>query len=160
MIAEEYRNDCLPDKALTGRPSFRDMYAGKPTAGTELKILRFVGQTGRRSIRKDNGHAKNTSDLQHRFRQEAVNLLLTSGRPVKRVVAIMGFSANSLRTGRYRALGNGGGAQATWAEPKGRNATPVADAVGEPTEGRSPAPGSPQGGAQRQQIRRLQRENE
>jgi transposase len=74
------------------------------------------------------------------FRQEAVNLLLSSGRPLKRVAAELGVSANSLRTWRDRAFGNGGGAQAASAEPKGRRA----------------APGSHQAG----EIRRLQRENE
>jgi transposase len=74
------------------------------------------------------------------FRQEAVNLLLSSGRPLKRVAAELGVSANSLRTWRNRALGNGGAAQAASAQPKGRSAAPVADAAAE--------------------IRRLQRENE
>jgi len=74
------------------------------------------------------------------FRQEAVNLLLSSGRPLKRVAAELGVSANSLRTWRDRAFGNGGGAQAASAEPKGRSAAPVADLAGV--------------------IRRLQRENE
>lgn len=32
------------------------------------------------------------------FRQEAVNLPLSSGRPLKRVAAELGISANSLRT--------------------------------------------------------------
>lgn len=59
------------------------------------------------------------------FRQEAVNLLLSSGRPLKRVAAELGVSANSLRTWRDRAFGNGGGAQAASAEPKGRSAAPL-----------------------------------
>jgi transposase len=41
------------------------------------------------------------------FRQEAVNLLLSSGRPLKRVAVELGISANSLRTWRDRALGKG-----------------------------------------------------
>ena len=74
------------------------------------------------------------------FRQEAVNLLLQSGRPLKRVAAELGISANSLRTWRDRALGKGRAAEATSAEPKGRSGAPLADSAGE--------------------IRRLQRENE
>ena len=41
------------------------------------------------------------------FRQDAVNLLLSSGRPLKRVAAELGVTANSLRTWRDRALGKG-----------------------------------------------------
>ena len=74
------------------------------------------------------------------FRQEAVNLLLSSGRPLKRVAAELGVSANSLRTWRDRALGKGRGAEAASTESKGRRGAPLADPAGE--------------------IRRLQRENE
>ena len=74
------------------------------------------------------------------FRQEAVNLLLSSGRPLKRVAAELGVTANSLRTWRDRAFGKGRVAQAASAEPKGRSEAPLADPAGE--------------------IRRLQRENE
>ena len=73
------------------------------------------------------------------FRQEAVNLLLSSGRPLKRVAAELGVTANSLRTWRDRAFGKGRVAQAASAEPKGRSEAPLADPAGE--------------------IRRLQREN-
>ena len=55
------------------------------------------------------------------FRQEAVNLLLSSGRPLKRVAAELGVTANSLRTWRDRAFGKGRVAQAASAEPKGRS---------------------------------------
>jgi transposase len=77
------------------------------------------------------------------FRQEAVNLLLSSGRPLKRVAEELGVSANSLRAWRDRALRNGRAAQA--ASPgdcraDGRSEAPVADAAAE--------------------IRRLQREVE
>ena len=65
------------------------------------------------------------------FRQEAVNLLLSSGRPLERVAAELGISANSLRTWRDRALGNGRGAEAASPQAKGRSAAPVADAAGE-----------------------------
>jgi transposase len=74
------------------------------------------------------------------FRQEAVNLLLSSGRPLKRVAAELGVTPNSLRTWRNRAFGKGSVAQAASAEPKGRSEAPLADPAGE--------------------IRRLQRENE
>jgi transposase-like protein len=39
---------------------------------------------------------------------EAVNLLLTSGRPLKRVAAELGISDTSLRIWRDRALKKGG----------------------------------------------------
>jgi transposase len=74
------------------------------------------------------------------FRQEAVNLLLSSGRTLKQVAAELGVSANSLRSWRYRALGKGHVAQGAAAQPQGRSEVPLADAAGE--------------------IRRLQRENE
>jgi len=74
------------------------------------------------------------------FRQEAVNLLLSSGRPLKRVAAELGISGNSLRTWRDQALGQGRAAEAASAQPKGRSGAPLADAAGE--------------------IRRLQREVE
>lgn len=74
------------------------------------------------------------------FRQEAVNLLLSSGRPLKRVAAELGVTANSLRSWRDRAFGKGRVAQAASAEPKGRSEAPFADPAGE--------------------IRRLQREVE
>lgn len=74
------------------------------------------------------------------FRQEAVNLLLSSGRPLKRVAAELGISGNSLRAWRDQALGKGRAAEAASAQPKGRSEAPLADAAGE--------------------IRRLQREVE
>jgi transposase len=74
------------------------------------------------------------------FRQEAVNLLLSSARPLKRVATELGISANALRGWRDKALGKGRAAQAAAAQPQGRSEAPFADAAGE--------------------IRRLQRENE
>ena len=65
------------------------------------------------------------------FRQEAVNLLLSSGRPLKRVAAELGVTPNSLRTWRDRAFGKGRVAQAASAEPKGRSEAPFADPAGE-----------------------------
>ena len=46
------------------------------------------------------------------FRQEAVNLLISSQRPLKAVAAELGVSADSLRTWRHRALHQGLAAQA------------------------------------------------
>ena len=76
------------------------------------------------------------------FRQEAVNLLLSSGRPLKRVAEELGITANSLRTWRDRALGNGRAGKDDTGRKPGESAAgaPVADAAAE--------------------IRRLQRENE
>lgn len=74
------------------------------------------------------------------FREEAVNLLLSSGRPLKRVAAELGISANSLRNWRDKALGQGRAAQAASAQPSGRSEAPLANPLAE--------------------IRRLQRENE
>ena len=65
------------------------------------------------------------------FRQEAVNLLLSSGRPLKRVAAELGISANALRSWRDQALGKGRAAEAASAQPKGRSEAPLADAAGE-----------------------------
>ena len=71
------------------------------------------------------------------FRRGAVDLLLSSGRPLKVVAAELGISANSLRTWRDRALGNGRVAQA-----EGRSEAPIADAAGQPSSapGRLPSP--------------------
>lgn len=74
------------------------------------------------------------------FREEAVNLLLSSGRPLKRLASELGITSNSLRTWRDKALGRGRAAQAVWAQPNGRSGAPLADPAGE--------------------IRRLQREVE
>ena len=74
------------------------------------------------------------------FRQEAVDLLLSSGRPLKRVAADLGITANSLRIWRNRALGNGRVTQVASTQSKDWSEVPVADAAAE--------------------IRRLQREVE
>ncbi len=74
------------------------------------------------------------------FRQGAIDLLISSGRPLKRVAADLGVSANSLRTWRDLALGKRRGAQAPAAQPPGRSEVPFADPAAE--------------------IRRLQREVE
>jgi transposase len=80
----------------------------------------------------------NHKHITSEFRQKAVDLLLSSGRPLKQVAAELGISANSLRTWRDRALGNGHVAQAAAAQPLGRSEVPVANAA--------------------EEIRRLQRE--
>ena len=64
------------------------------------------------------------------FRQEAVNLLLSSGRSRKRVAAELGVTANSLRTWRSKALGKGRVAQDASSESKGCSEAPVADPAG------------------------------
>ena len=74
------------------------------------------------------------------FRQECVNLLLSSGRGLKRVAIELGISSNALRDWRDRALSQGRAAQAASPQAKGRSEVPLADAAAE--------------------IRRLQRENE
>lgn len=74
------------------------------------------------------------------FRQGAVDLVLNSGRPLKRVAADLGVSANALRTWRDLALGKGRGTPAAAAQPPGRSEVPFADPAAE--------------------IRRLQREVE
>lgn len=76
----------------------------------------------------------------HDFRAEAVKLLLSSGRPLKRVAEELGVSANSLRNWRNQALAQGRGAQGDSAQPSGRSGALLRDPAGE--------------------IRRLQRENE
>jgi transposase len=65
------------------------------------------------------------------FRQEAVNLLLSSGRPLKRVAEELGVSANSLRNWRNGAFHDGHAAQAASTQSKGRSGVPIADAVAE-----------------------------
>ena len=74
------------------------------------------------------------------FRQQAVDLLLSSGRPLRVVAADLGISANSLRLWRNRALSNGCVTQVSSTKSKDWGGAPVADAAAE--------------------IRRLPRENE
>ena len=61
------------------------------------------------------------------FRQEAVNLLFSSGRPLKRIAAELGIAPHSLRAWRNKALGQGRVAQDASAQPNGRSAAPVAE---------------------------------
>lgn len=77
------------------------------------------------------------------FRQEAVNLLLSSQRPLKTVAAELGVSPNSLRTWRDRAFQQGLAAQAPSARVSGSKGCSVEPLL-EPAA----------------EIRRLQRENE
>jgi transposase-like protein len=73
------------------------------------------------------------------FRQEAVNLISSSQRPLKAVAAELGVSAHSLRTWRDRALHQGlaaPDASARGSEPKGRSVEPLVGPAAEPTAGR------------------------
>ena len=65
------------------------------------------------------------------FRQQAVDLLLSSGRPLKVVAADLGISANSLRSWRNRALGNGRVTQVASTQSKDWSGAPVADVAAE-----------------------------
>lgn len=60
------------------------------------------------------------------FRQNAVNLLLSSGRPLKRVAAELGISPNSLRSWRDKALGKGRATEGVSAQPGERSGAPLA----------------------------------
>ncbi|MGJ3243269.1 MAG: transposase [Opitutales bacterium] len=71
------------------------------------------------------------------FRQQAVDLLLSSGRPLKQVAADLGFSANSLRTWRNRALGSGSQGKAEAPRERGEAAAAADGPQGE-TEMRRP----------------------
>lgn len=51
-----------------------------------------------------------TKNYDEEFRRNAVDLLVTSGKPLKRVAAELGMSANSLRSWRNRLLTQNGGA--------------------------------------------------
>lgn len=76
---------------------------------------------------------KPSSNYDLHFRQQAVDLLLSSGRPLKQVAAELGVSANSLRNWRNQALGSGSAGEAV-ARPqpgKAAAAAPVADAAAE-----------------------------
>jgi transposase len=74
------------------------------------------------------------------FRQQAVDLLISSGRPLKRVAVDLGVSASALRLWRTQALSKGRAAKVSSTQSKDWSEAPVADAVTE--------------------IRRLHRENE
>ena len=79
------------------------------------------------------------------FRRSAVDLLLSSGRPLKRVADELGVAANSLRSWRDKLLGKGRVAETgelRVSGASGRSGAPLA--VADPAA----------------EIRRLQRENE
>ena len=76
------------------------------------------------------------------FRRNAVELLLQSNRPLKRVAHELGVTANSLRNWRDRFLGKGGVTKVGQTQSADRSGAPLALA--------DPAA----------EIRRLQRENE
>jgi len=74
------------------------------------------------------------------FRREAVDLLISTGRPLKEVADDLGISTSTLRAWRDKAFNRGLAAEAGSAEPKGRSGGAPVDPAAE--------------------IRRLQRENE
>ena len=63
------------------------------------------------------------------FRQQAVDLLLSSGRPLKHVAKELGICAASLAHWRNTSLRHGRTTQAASKESKGRSAAPVTDPV-------------------------------
>ena len=65
------------------------------------------------------------------FREQAVNLLLTSGRTLNQVAQELGVSANSLRNWRDRSLGKGRAAEANATKSIGRSGAPLADPAAE-----------------------------
>lgn len=74
------------------------------------------------------------------FRRDAVNLLIQSGRSLKAVAHELGMAANTLRSWRDQALGKGGLAKSSAAQPQARSQAPLTVAA--------------------EQLRRLQKENE
>ncbi len=76
------------------------------------------------------------------FRRNAVELLLQSNRPLKRVAHELGVAANSLLNWRDRFLGKGGATKVAQTQSEDRSGAPLALA--------DPAA----------EIRRLRRENE
>lgn len=89
----------------------------------------FVDREGAVSEERPTDMPKTRPAYTEEFRQQAVQLLLDSGRPLDRVAAELGVSANSLRSWRDRSLGRGRGAQAPSTQSKGRSATPPAHAA-------------------------------
>jgi transposase len=75
--------------------------------------------------------SKPNGNYSREFRQQAVDLLLSSGRPAKMVAADLGISANSLRLWRDRALSNGCVTQVVSTKSKDWSGAPVADAAAE-----------------------------
>lgn len=67
------------------------------------------------------------------FRRDAVELLLSSGRPLKQVADELGVTSNSLRTWRNRALG-AGSAGGTRARRKPGESAPEAEGPQSPEE--------------------------
>ncbi|HIG30582.1 MAG TPA: hypothetical protein EYQ50_23405 [Verrucomicrobiales bacterium] len=65
------------------------------------------------------------------FRTEAVNLLITSGRPLNSVASELGITSNSLRSWRNRLLGKGHAAKAGSTKSDGHSAVPLSDPIAE-----------------------------
>ena len=83
-----------------------------------------------------------SNNYTNEFRQRAVDLLLSSGRPLKQVAGDLGVSANSLRSWRNRALGAGSQGKV------------------EPPRQRGEAAAAADGPQDASEMRRLRRENE
>ena len=99
------------------------------------------------------------------FRRSAVELLLSSSRPLKRVAAELGVAANSLRSWRDKQLGKGRGTAVAvhgYPDAVARNLGRVGEVEICPCrQGNVLRGGSPQTVADpAAEIRRLQRENE
>ncbi len=65
------------------------------------------------------------------FRQESVNLLISSGRPLKVVAEELGVTANSLRTWRDQAIGQCRVAEAHSTKSNGRSGAALTDPAAE-----------------------------
>ena len=65
------------------------------------------------------------------FRQQAVDLLISSGRPLRVVANDLGVTHNTLRNWRDRAFGKGGVTQVSSTQSKDWSAAPIADAAAE-----------------------------
>jgi len=65
------------------------------------------------------------------FRQQAVDLLISSGRPLRVVANDLGVTHNTLRNWRDKALGKGCLTQVSSTQSKDWSGAPIADAAAE-----------------------------
>lgn len=65
------------------------------------------------------------------FRQQAVDLLVSSGRPLRVVAIDLGVTHNTLRNWRDKALGKGCVRQVSSTQSKDWSGAPIADAAAE-----------------------------
>lgn len=126
--------------AVAAPPAAQARQPQTPPLRCGVKFPQFGGHAGRNHSRKNINMSKPHPPYDKDFRMEAVNLLLSSGRPLKRLAVELGISDNTLRRWRDQATGKRHGVEVASAKPKELDGVSLSDMA--------------------EQMRHLQRENE